>query len=50
MKKEAKKFDVIIASFSFDGDTRLLKAMRLNNCLPITSNQIFSWSKEWPWY
>jgi len=24
--------------------------MRFNNCLPITSNQIFSWSKEWPWF
>jgi len=50
MKKEATKFGIIIAGFSSDGDTRLLKAMRLNNCLPITSNQIFSWSKEWPWF
>jgi len=50
MKKEAKKFDIIIAGFSFDGDTRLLKAMHLNNCLPITSNRIFPWSKEWPWF
>jgi len=38
MKKEAKKFGIIIAGFSSDGDTRLLKVMRLNNCLPIISN------------
>ncbi|KYN21936.1 hypothetical protein ALC57_05674, partial [Trachymyrmex cornetzi] len=50
MKKEAKKFDITIAGFSSNGDTRLLRAMRLNNCLPITSNQIFSWCKEWPWF
>lgn len=50
MKKEAKKIDITIASFSFDGDTRLLKAMRLNNCLKIISNQIFSWSTAWPWF
>jgi len=49
-EKEAKKFGIIIVSFSSDGDTRLLKAMRFNNCLPITNNQIFSWSKEWPWF
>lgn len=44
MKKEAKKFGITIADFSSHGDTRFLKAMRLNNCLPIISNQIFSWS------
>jgi len=49
-KKKSKKVCIIIADFSSDGDTRLLKAMRLNNCLPITSNQIFPWSKEWPWF
>lgn len=50
MKEEAKKFGITIAGFSSDDDTRLLKAMRLNNSLPITSNEIFPWSSTWPWF
>ncbi|CAG9768534.1 unnamed protein product [Ceutorhynchus assimilis] len=33
MKKEAKKFGITIMGFSSDGDTRLLRAMRLNTDL-----------------
>ncbi|KAL0100980.1 hypothetical protein PUN28_019401 [Cardiocondyla obscurior] len=50
LKKEAKKFGIIIAGFSSDGDTRLLKAMRLNNYLPIESNQVSLHNKTWPWF
>lgn len=50
IKKEARKFGITIVGFSSDGDTRLLKGMRLNNCLPISSDQTFPWSKTWPWF
>lgn len=50
MKKEAKKLGITIAGFSSDGDTRLLKGMRLNNCLPLIKSQKFLWSETWPWF
>ncbi|KAL0100589.1 hypothetical protein PUN28_019732 [Cardiocondyla obscurior] len=50
LKKKAKKFGIIIAGFSSDEDTRLLKAMRINKYLPIESNQVSLHNKTWPWY
>ena len=44
MKEETKRFRITILCFSFNSDTRLLKAMRINSSLPITSNEILSWS------
>ncbi|KAJ3659238.1 hypothetical protein Zmor_010939 [Zophobas morio] len=48
MQKDAQKYGISILGFSSDGDTRLLKAMRLNPRLPISSDE--NHLNIWDWY
>ncbi|CAG9820720.1 unnamed protein product [Phaedon cochleariae] len=45
MKRVAEEYGITIAGFSSDGDTRLLKAMRINSSLPLENGEMFEW--EW---
>lgn len=46
IKRAAEEHGIWIAGFSSDGDTRLLKAMRINCSLPVANND----EQEWEWF
>ncbi|VEN57573.1 unnamed protein product [Callosobruchus maculatus] len=46
IKVEAAKFNIRILGFSSDGDTRLLKAMRIASSLPNENSNHYNW----PWF
>ncbi|CAH0558700.1 unnamed protein product [Brassicogethes aeneus] len=46
LKKLAKEYGITVVGFSSDGDTRLLKSMRQNCCLPLGDQDV----QEWEWF